>query len=215
MFDSSNAAACTYSTRTESVELRQALTPHLLNKTYQNNQLQLFFAKSGGVADDINNLIEAERACCSFLELTLVERQNEFLLTVQSTKTSAPSVEEFFNATETPAEPEARDLLTKTSTWSSFVKPLTGVVSLCMLCCAVPYMLLFTGLVGASTAAYLSSKVEILIGAIIVSSLAFVLFRWQSRNSRRQVKDENIGGIKDAGSPGFHNPVLRKERNNT
>ena len=71
---------------------------------------------------------------------------------------------------------------------SSLLKPVTGVLSLCMLCCAIPYILLFTGLISVATAAYLKSQAVIVMAVIVVIAVLLLVSGWFFGNSRQQVK---------------------------
>ncbi|OED42719.1 hypothetical protein AB833_05705 [Chromatiales bacterium (ex Bugula neritina AB1)] len=99
---------------------------------------------------------------------------------------NAVSLSHLSAGANTQKGPEAASTSGESSGWSKILGPVTGVITLCMLCCALPYLLLFTGLVGTSTAAYLSSKAGFLMGIAVVTAAAFVFIRRKLRHSAKK-----------------------------
>lgn len=163
-------------------DFRTKLTPYLTKATYAKGTSRLVFSKPEVTRDMLKQLMVLESKCCPFFSFDLTETDNHFQLSVTGPEGSEDMVQDFFCPSgETGCGCSAQT----TTTSSKRPKYIAGVVSLCMIACAIPPVLAAFGLVSVATGAWFGRGIEVVITSLALFGFAYFLLQY-ARTRRRK-----------------------------
>ena len=173
--------------RQRRISIRNNMIPHLTDCVRSDGVTKLVFSKPQMTLAMLDQFIAAEGECCNFLKFNVLEKKNYFQLAVTGSVGTEELVRKFLE--EASENQHSQCACSTTSKQTNEVapdnkfKPYIGrILTLCVLCCAAPYVLVTLGLMGVSTGAYFGRWMEASLVFGALTTVAY--FSWRHFKKR-------------------------------